>query len=104
MREVEITPAGYLVLGAALARDCFPNDTLLALVRDRELWLLPTRGAAGGGLLLKQRNPAGDRSVLVREALGDRPVARVLPAYWDAAQGALRVALIPEPAGVASGD
>ena len=31
---------------------------------------IPLRGPSSGGLLLKQRNPAGDRAVLVREVLG----------------------------------
>ena len=96
---VELTSAGYLVLEARVAKTFFPNDTLLVFPRSRELWLLPTRGAAGGGLLLKQRNSSGDRSVLVREVLGDAlgvnvPVGQ-LPAFWDVAQGALRVALVP---------
>jgi hydrogenase maturation protease len=95
---VELTASGYLVLEAHVAQTFFPNDTLLVMPRSRELWLLPTRGAAGGGLLLKQRNPSGDRSVLVSEVLGDQlgatvPVGR-LPAFWDASQGALRVALV----------
>lgn len=95
---VELTMSGYLVLEARVAQTFFPHDTLLVMPRSRELWLLPTRGAAGGGLLLKQRNPDGDRSVLVREVLDDAigqtvPAGR-LPAYWDAAQGALRVALV----------
>jgi hypothetical protein len=93
-REVTLSDGGYLILPATLAREHFPHDTLLALLRGTELWLLPTRGAGGGGLLLKQRNPQGDRSVLVREVLADRPVAGCLPAFWDAAQGALRVALV----------
>ncbi len=95
-REVEFTEHGYLVLASDVAREFFPSDTLLALPRGDELWLLPTRGAAGGGLLLKQRNAAGDRSVLVREVLGDQRVASRCPAFWDDAQGALRVALLAE--------
>jgi hydrogenase maturation protease len=95
---VELTATGYLVLDARVAQTFFPNDTLLVFPRTRELWLLPTRGAGGGGLLLKQRNPSGDRSVLVREVLDDTlgtdvPVGRLL-AFWDASQGALRVALV----------
>ncbi|MBL0938628.1 MAG: hydrogenase maturation protease [Gemmatimonadaceae bacterium] len=93
MTQIEITDAGYLVLRADVAHAYFPNDTLLAMLRGEELWLLPTRGAGGGGLLLKQRNPAGDRSVLVREALHDRYVPGVCPAFWDERQSALRVAL-----------
>jgi hydrogenase maturation protease len=93
LREVQFTDSCYMVLEAELAREHFPTDTLLAMKRGNELWLLPTRGAAGGGLLLKQRNTAGDRSVLVSEALADTSVTGRCPAYWDDAQGALRVAI-----------
>lgn len=92
--DVLFTSHGYLVLRAEVARAFFPGDTVLALKRDRELWLLPTRGAAAGGLVLKQRNLDGDRAVLVREVLEDAPVIGARPAMWDARQGALRVALI----------
>jgi len=91
---VELTPSGYLVLQAEVARTFFPNDTLLVFPKPRELWLLPTRGAGGGGLLLKQRNPDGDRAVLVREVLGDTLPVGQLQAIWDNGQGALRVALL----------
>ena len=93
-REVEFTEQGYLVLHAALAQEFFPFDVLVALRRGPELWLLPTRGAAAGGLILKQRNLRGDRSVLVRETLDDAVPAGVRPAFWDDANGALRVALV----------
>ena len=92
--EVLCTSHGYLVLQADVARTYFPGDTILALKRDRELWLLPTRGAAAGGLVLKQRNLEGDRSVLVREVLEDAPVVGTRAAIWDERQGVLRVALI----------
>jgi hypothetical protein len=95
---VELTDTGYLVLRAEVASQFFPNDTLLVFPRDRELLLLPTRGAAGGGLLLKQRNPVGDRAVLVREVLGDAVPTGLLPAVWDDRQGALRAALLPSRA------
>lgn len=91
--EVEITERGYLHVPAGLASECFPNDSLVVLPRERELWLYPTRGAAGGGLLLKQRNPEGDRAVLIWTALPDGTTAGVKPAFWDERQGALRVAL-----------
>lgn len=91
---VELTPSGYLVLDAEVARTFFPNDTLLVFPKPRELWLLPTRGAGGGGLLLKQRNPNGDRAVLVREVLGDTLPVGQLHAIWDQGQGALRVSLL----------
>ncbi len=93
-REVEFTANGYLVLQAEVAQEFFPFDVLVALRRGPELWLLPTRGAAAGGLILKQRNPRGDRSVLVRETLDDEVPDGIRPAFWDDANGALRVALV----------
>ena len=92
--DVLFTSRGYLVLEAETARRFFPGDTVLAIRRDRELWLLPTRGAAAGGLVLKQRNLQGDRAVLVREVIDDADVIGPRPAIWDARQGVLRVALV----------
>ncbi len=91
--EVEFTAHGYLVLTHDVAQQCFPFDVLLAMPKGRELWLLPTRGAAAGGLILKQRNLSGDRCVLIREAINDAPLLGRMPAFWDASNGALRVAL-----------
>ncbi|MBY0488507.1 MAG: hydrogenase maturation protease [Gemmatimonadaceae bacterium] len=96
--QIELTAHGYLVLTSQVARAFFPNDTLLAMPRGQELWLLPTRGPGGGGLMLKQRNLQGDRSVLVREALNDRYPVGQLPAFWDDQAGALRVAMVTERA------
>ena len=97
---LDFTGSGYLVVPALIARALFPGDALVVLRRDDALWLYPTRGPAGGGLLLKQRNAAGDRAVLLTEALRhagltDVP-AGVWHAEWSAADGALRVHL---PAG-----
>lgn len=90
---LEFTPTGYLILPADLAQQYFPKDVLFAVVRGPELWLLPARGPAAGGLLLKQRNAQGDRSVLIWEVLPADFASGTRPAYWDAQQGALRVAL-----------
>lgn len=90
---VEFTADGYLRLDAQLAGSRFPSSAAVALVRDGQLWLLPLQGPQSGGLLLKQRNVAGDRSTLIREVLADRIPVGVRPAYWDAKQGALRVPL-----------
>lgn len=92
--EVLFTSHGYLVLSTETAQAYFPADTILAMRRGLELWLLPTRGAAGGGMVLKQRNPRGDRAVLVREVLEDAGIVGARPAFWDARQGVLRVALV----------
>jgi hypothetical protein len=91
--QIDLTPTGYLHLPAELAERHFAGDGLVALLREPELWLLPTRGGAAGGLLLKRRNARGDRSVLIWEQLppGTPPGPR--RARWDEANGALRVAL-----------
>ena len=90
---VEFTADGYLRLDATLAAGRFPSDAVAAVVRDDDLWLIPLRGPRSGGLLLKQRNPAGDRSLLVREVLDDRLPTGVRAACWDDAQRALRIPL-----------
>jgi hypothetical protein len=90
---VELTADGYLRLEATVAADFFPSDALVAASRGDELWLMPLVGPEGGGLLLKQRNPAGDRSTLIWEALpAGAPVGR-RQAFWDNENGALRVDL-----------
>lgn len=91
--EVELTENGSLHLDAAFARRHFPNDLLVPLRKSPELWLMPTRGAGGGGLLLKQRNKGGDRGVVIWEHLPPDTKPGRYPAIWDAERGALRVAL-----------
>lgn len=91
--QLEITDQGYLHLDAALAATYFPNDLLIALVRQPELWLLPTRGPEAGGLLLKQRNARGDRSVVIWEVLPPQTKPGLRPAFWDEQRGALRTLL-----------
>lgn len=90
---IELTANGYLHIPATLARTHFPHDVLVALVRDGALWLLPTRGPAAGGLLLKQRNLQGDRSVLIWELLPPETPLGLHAAQWDEDRGALRVDL-----------
>jgi hydrogenase maturation protease len=90
---VQFTEDGYLRLGAALSAAHFPAHVAVGAIRDDELWLLPLRGPRNGGLLLKQRNPAGDRAVLVRELLDDVIPTGVRRAFWDDDHGALRIPL-----------
>lgn len=45
--SIEFTERGYLLLEAEVAQRFFPQDGLVALLRDGELWLLPTRGRPG---------------------------------------------------------
>lgn len=94
---VEFTADGYLRLGAAVTAAHFPANAAVGTVRDGQLWLLPLRGPRSGGLLLKQRNTAGDRAVLVREVLGDMIPTGTRRAYWDGTQGALRIPLEQKP-------
>lgn len=91
--SVEFSDDGYLRMEATLAAGRFPSDALAAVPRDGELWLFPLRGPSSGGLLLKQRNPAGDRAVLVREVVGDGFPAGVRAAFWDDEFKALRIPL-----------
>ena len=90
---VSFTSSGYLRLDAATAAQFFPNDSLVAVPRGDELWLMPLIGPEGGGLLLKQRNLAGDRTTLVWEAFAEDPPVGERPAFWDHDNGALRVAV-----------
>ena len=75
------------------AEHFFPDDVLVCLWRDDSLVLLPTRGAAAGGLMLKQRNANGDRSVLISEVFAFQIPAGSFDAAWDDAIGGLRVNL-----------
>lgn len=95
--RVDLTADGYLRMPPEVADRWFPNGVLVPLRKGSELWLLPTRGAAAGGLLLKQRNAAGERSVLVRESLGEEFSPGPREAAWDESQGALRVLLEAPP-------
>ncbi len=91
--SVEISADGYLRLDAALAAGRFPSDAVAAVLRAGELWLYPLRGPSSGGLLLKQRNPAGDRAVLIHEVLGGGFPAGARAALWDDEHKALRIPL-----------
>lgn len=96
--RVELTALGDLVVPAEVAEACFPGaDSVLVSARAGELWVGRMGGRAVGGLILKQRNLKGDRSVLVVEQLLEvswDPGPRV--AVWDAAERALRIPLQTE--------
>lgn len=91
--RLELTSDGYLRIAAEDAEHFFPDDVLVALWRDESLLLIPTRGAAAGGLMLKQRNAAGDRSLLIAEVFGFRVTAGRYTAVWDESIGGLRLVL-----------
>ncbi len=94
---LELTAQGYLHLPAPVAQRYFPADLLVALPHTDEIWLAPLRGPAAGGLLLKQRNARGDRSVLIWEMLPPNTPPGPRRAIWDEERGVLRMALQPEP-------
>ncbi len=91
--EIELTAAGYARFDAAVAAQFFPGDALVAHCDDEALWLVPLRSTMAGGLLVKQRNAAGDRAVLVLDAFVAPVPAGTFAACWDEERGALRVAL-----------
>ena len=89
--RLELTAGGYLRICREDAEHFFPEDTLLALWKDDSLWLLPTRGAAAGGLMLKQRNVRGDRSLLISEVFDFQIPVGNYRAIWDDDVGGLRL-------------
>lgn len=89
----ELTAGGNLRLPAALAERYFPAGVCVAVLEADDLVLLPLHGEANGGLVLKQRNAAGDRSLLVSEVLGFQPRAGRFSVRWQEERGALVVAL-----------
>ncbi len=98
----QLSSDGYLRLSREDAAHFFPEDTLLAIWRDETLVLLPTRGAAAGGLMLKQRNAEGDRSLLVSEVFEFEIPVGFFTAVWDDRIGGLRVNLPDCDAGSAN--
>lgn len=89
---VTLTEDGYLRIDQQLARQYFPDDTLVVFRRGSKLLLMPTRGAAGGGLILKQRNAAGDRAVLLAEQFNFQQIPKcTYAATWDNDLGALTI-------------
>lgn len=99
---VDITEAGYLHLPAELAARYVPADVCVARRDGNELVVMPLAGAANGGMVLSQRNRAGDRSVLVSEVFDFAPVVGTFPVTWDTTIGALRVHL--DEGGTSDGD
>lgn len=91
--EIELTDAGYLHLSADLVAQYFSSNSIIALPREGELWLLPVANRAAGGLLLKHRNAKGDRSVLIWEFVPEGTPAGLYTARWDDEAKALRLSL-----------
>lgn len=94
---VELTEQGYLQIPHQLALRFFPEDTLVALIRNDTLILMPTRGAAAGGLMLKQRNQHGDRSVLLSESFAFNAPQGSFNAFWNSSLSGLEIPLNLNP-------
>ncbi|MDO5502326.1 MAG: hydrogenase maturation protease [Actinomycetia bacterium] len=89
---VEISESGYLHLPAGVAAEHVPSD-VVAIRRDGErLVLLPLASVANGGRVLKQRNVAGDRCVLVTDLVTSSEAGRFV-ATVDPALGTLVIDL-----------
>jgi hypothetical protein len=64
--------------------------------RDGQVFLVPLSGPMAGGMLLKQRNAAGDRVLLATDFLADRGLGRFstereFPVRWAADAGGLLI-------------
>lgn len=88
---VELTESGNLRVPSALAAEYLPADACLAGSDEGDLILIPLSSSANGGLVLKMRNPDGDRVVLVSEALHFQVQAGTFQVRWEEDRGALRV-------------
>lgn len=89
--QVEITASGYLHVPSRLAAAHFPADVCVARMEGDDLILMPLFGASYGGLVLKQHNRAGDRSLLVSEVFSFQPTRGQFGVVWEQERGALRV-------------
>ncbi len=94
---------GSIYLDHDLCRRLLPNvSCVAALIRDGRVYLLPLRGPAAGGMLLKVRNARGDRVLHADEFLqtlgisADAP-ERSICARWDSqAAGLVLEKLAPQ--------
>lgn len=80
--EVELTADGYLRLPGEFCREHFPEDRAAGLRKADRLVLMPATIYAQNGMIIKQRNLAGERSVLVREVWGDDLPIGPVTASW----------------------
>lgn len=80
---VEFVGDGHLRLPAVLAQTHFRWDHVRIQITPDTLILTASGPEAPDALLLKQRNLAGDRSVMLAEFLGEAPPVGKRPAQWD---------------------
>lgn len=78
-----LTEDGYLRLPPEFCAAHFPADRCAGLRKDSTFILMPATTYAQNGIIMKQRNLAGERSTLIREVWGDdHPVGEVT-AVWQ---------------------
>ena len=92
---------GSVYLPAVVVETYFRGiSSLVVLIRDGTLMILPVHQATAGGCLLKLRNAAGDRVAQARDVFQDQGLLGLnltdLPANWVSDQGALCAELPPE--------
>lgn len=91
--RIEIRRGNVYVEASVYATYFRGLESIILLRQDEKLLLLPVRHAAAGGLLLKVRNPHGDRVVHAQEFLRDQGVDErqewTLPVQWDRRSAAL---------------
>jgi len=97
--RVELTATGSLIIPADVAQTYMEgSESAMAATRGDALCVMPIRAHTVGGLIVKQRNARGDRSILVVEQL---PRCDGVPAWtagerafrWDEEEKALRIPL-----------
>ena len=93
LSRIEIR-GGSIYVEAGLYATYFSGlESIILFKQEEKLLLLPVRHTAAGGLLLKVRNPHGDRVVHAQEFLRDQGIDEhqewVLPVQWDSRSAAL---------------
>lgn len=82
--QIEITPTSNLHIPADVAQEHFRDDRCAILrTSPSKLLVMPMTRYAAGSLIMKQRNTAGDRAVLAKDALGDDHRSGTFPARWE---------------------
>ncbi|MCI9888440.1 hydrogenase maturation protease [Micrococcales bacterium 31B] len=89
--QVELTDDGYVRIPATLAERWFPGGTAIPQRDGAHLLLVPLHNSASGGTMLKIRNSAGDRSILVLGQLPEPFAPGVKTVAWEPTLHALLV-------------
>ena len=90
---------GVIYIPAAVADTYFKGiESVIVLIQEGELLIMPVHQVTSGGCLLKLRNAAGDRVAQARDVFQDREMldftSENLTIRWESEKGAL-VATLP---------